>query len=161
MKRFRETNYYVTEDGKIYSSLKDLYLKPSLSKNGYYRVTIYVNNKREYYNIHRMVAECFIGKPTNNIQVNHKDCNKTNNHFLNLEYCSGIENMKHAYINNLVTPTNGELNGMSKLTKTDVLNIRNEYKNTKVTYKQLAEKYNITTSTVYKVIKNIIWKHVK
>ena len=54
------------------------YLMVSLCKNG----TV----KR--YLVHRLVAQAFVENPYNFPEVNHKDENKTNNHFENLEWCT-------------------------------------------------------------------------
>jgi hypothetical protein len=52
-------------------------------------------SKRDY--IHRLVAKHFLDNPDNLPQVNHKDCNKSNNHVDNLEWISGSDNIKHAH----------------------------------------------------------------
>lgn len=48
--------------------------------------------------VHRLVAVTFIGPPPEGKPwVNHKDGNKKNNHFLNLEWTSPSENIQHKY----------------------------------------------------------------
>lgn len=47
--------------------------------------------------IHRLVAKYFITNPRDLNEVNHIDGVKTNNAASNLEWCTHLENMKHAY----------------------------------------------------------------
>ena len=73
-------------------------LVPMLHKNGY----LFIALPKKQKSIHRLVAEAFIPNPNNLPQVNHKDCNKQNNNFKNLEWCNQSYNTKHAYDNNLI-----------------------------------------------------------
>lgn len=43
-----------------------------------------------------MVAELFLEPVEGKLYVNHKDCDKTNNHVDNLEWCTAQENSIHA-----------------------------------------------------------------
>lgn len=74
-------------------------LTPKFNKyNGYcsYCITT-TNGTKNYKYAHRLVAEAFIPNPQNKEQVNHKDGNKTNNHYTNLEWSTRKENMKHCF----------------------------------------------------------------
>lgn len=51
--------------------------------------------KREY--AHRLVAQHFLPNPNNLPQVNHKDCDKSNNAVSNLEWCKRGDNIDHAH----------------------------------------------------------------
>lgn len=46
--------------------------------------------------LHKAVAQCFIPNPDNKPQVDHKDTNKLNNHYLNLEWCTQKENSNNS-----------------------------------------------------------------
>lgn len=67
---------------------------------------------------HRAVALTWISNPRNAEQVNHIDGNKSNNSIGNLEWCTGLENIQHAFRTGLharpeqpvigVNPTTGD-----------------------------------------------------
>lgn len=77
-------------------------LKQIIKKTGYSQVVLYKNNIRKYISTHRIVAQAFIPNPNNKSCVNHIDGNKLNNNISNLEWCTHIENMNHAWQNGLV-----------------------------------------------------------
>ena len=49
--------------------------------------------------IHHLVAAAFLGPKPKGTEINHKDCDKTNNALSNLEYVSRGENIAHALAN--------------------------------------------------------------
>lgn len=63
----------------------------------YAQVCISDNCKRTTFKIHRLVGLLFVPNPDNKPHINHKDGNKANNHYTNLEWCTHSENIKHAY----------------------------------------------------------------
>ena len=86
--RINPRNVFMPE--RIMSShiLKKGYRKLTLSKSG-------INKK---FWVHRLVAIAFIPNPENKKEVNHIDCNPSNNHVSNLEWVTPSENMKHVFI---------------------------------------------------------------
>lgn len=73
-------------------------LKPSsCSNNGYKIVTLSLFGKQKYFTIHKLVCIHFLENKNNNKTINHKDGNKLNNHFENLEWCTNSENSLHAF----------------------------------------------------------------
>ena len=72
-------------------------LKPNTLAKGYYQVTLYKDNKRKSFQVHRLVAQAFVDNPNNMPQVNHINGNKQDNTFSNLEWCDNSENQKHAW----------------------------------------------------------------
>jgi hypothetical protein len=79
-------------------------LKPGLigdENKKYLAVDLVLNGKRKMHKIHRLVSMGFIENPNNKPQVNHKDGNKLNNHFNNLEWVTSKENAQHGWQNGL------------------------------------------------------------
>lgn len=70
--------------------------EPSIKDNGYLTVSLYKNNKKYHKYIHRLVAEAFIENPEGLATVNHKNFDKQDNYFTNLEWCSYGDNNDHA-----------------------------------------------------------------
>ena len=67
------------------------------TKCGYVRVKLYSGTSKFFrVSVHRLVADMYLPNTNNLPQVNHKDGNKMNNHFNNLEWCTSSDNMKHA-----------------------------------------------------------------
>jgi hypothetical protein len=95
-------DYIIHSDGKIWSNKRKKYMIPqSVATNRFgnkiLTVGIRINNKRKFYGIHRLVAECFIENPENKRTVNHIDGNTENNYVSNLEWATDSENQKHSY----------------------------------------------------------------
>lgn len=70
-------------------------LIPRTINSGYLMVVLHGDTKPVMKLIHRLVASAFLGG--SELQVNHIDGNKQNNHIENLEYTTRSENMRHAY----------------------------------------------------------------
>jgi len=93
-------DYQISNLGRVKSFLRTNFIKPVITHRGYYSVCIRKRNgKKINYVIHRLVALAFIPNPENKPEVNHKDSNKLNNHYSNLEWMTKRENINHFYNN--------------------------------------------------------------
>lgn len=88
-------NYYISKCGKIYSTLRNKFLKCQLNSNGYFRVSL--GREKKIY-LHQLIAETFIKKIDNTKNcINHINGKKTDNSIENLEWCTYSENLKHKF----------------------------------------------------------------
>lgn len=158
MKQYKDTDYFVSEDGKIFRNGKEL--SPSITNKGYktYRGTI--NKNRKHISIHRAVAELYIPNPNNLPQVNHIDGNKLNNHYTNLEWMSNRQNKDHALENGLYAKGSDMPN--SKLTESDIKWIRENYipKHPEFGGMSLSKKFGIGSAQISRIVNNKRWKHL-
>lgn len=109
--------YSVSSEGRIYSHRIKSLLKPFNDRNSYIRIGLRKTdrNSTKYYYIHRLVAEAFISKaPIDKPYINHKDENKSNNNYLNLEWCSIKENMNYGTRNKRISVSNTNQIAFSK-----------------------------------------------
>ena len=94
--------YSVSKDGLIvFNNESGKALKQAADKAGYVWVTLLLTDKDykiKRVPVHRMVAFTYLGPPgPDQVWVNHKDGNKANNHFENLEWSTISENIKHSF----------------------------------------------------------------
>jgi hypothetical protein len=115
--------YSITEDGIVFSHLRNKFKNHFYLKNGYLMVSLTKNKRQKNYSIHYLMAITYIGeKPSPSHQVMHLDNNKENNTIANLKWGTPREN--HMDKKNHGTFQEGEKHGMHKLTAEKVLQIR-------------------------------------
>lgn len=98
-------DYSITKCGKVYSHISNKHMKPSVTR-GYLRINIYNsdNGKKKNVHIHTLVAKMFLHSYEDGFVVNHKDGDKFNNNFENLEWISQQDNIIHSVATGLRTP---------------------------------------------------------
>lgn len=99
-------DYGVTKEGDIisYKSKIPIVLKGFINKGGYKYVDLSMNNKVTRFAIHQLVAHAYVNGFFENAVVNHKDGNKLNNCYTNLEWITQRDNIHHGYLNSGIGP---------------------------------------------------------
>lgn len=82
----QETDYSVTDDGKIFNDKTNRELKGTFSTNEYHSIQLVINGKPKTFMVHRLVAEAFCENPNNYNIVAHIDRNKKNDRASNLRW---------------------------------------------------------------------------
>lgn len=95
--RSLDRSYFRSDTGKEVL-VKGRVLKATANRYGYLIIRISVNKEKFTVRIHRLVAEIFVDNlnAVHFTQVNHKDGNKENNHYSNLEWVDNSYNQIHA-----------------------------------------------------------------
>ena len=112
-KQIENTRYLVSTLGHVRFITKQKNVKEIPDKDGYVYVLIR-SDKVLRKRLSVLVAKAFIPNPNNLPQVNHKNGNKLDNCVDNLEWVSGIDNIKHSWKTGLnKNNLNNELSDLS------------------------------------------------
>lgn len=128
--------YLVSNNGEVKGVKTGKIRKKSINHEGYYFVSVSLGSRKvkPCIKIHRAVAETFLQNTNNFPVVNHKDGNKLNNNFYNLEWCTYKDNSIHA-VDNCLTGKNIRIK---------CLNTGNIFRSIKQALKWLGKKNNKT-----------------
>jgi len=162
-------HYQISEDGLIrvnpeslrpIKSRKELQLGQSVKTNvspsdGYLRVNLKrENGVFDSRHVHRLLMLTFYPPEDKSLQVNHKDGNKLNNSFSNLEWVTHQENLNHAWANKLRKQPSRAI-----LTIDQVKEIRSTYcKGQPPSLASLGNKYGVSAHAIHKIITGKNWK---
>ncbi len=168
---YRESKSYphlflVGEDGSVMSKRrKGKLLKQNKHPHGYMHIATYDGGRKGKAicaKVHRLVAECFCENPENKPIVHHKDNNKSNNHFSNLEWTTYKENTQRAVDDGLLVSKRGADNKGAKLTEANVRWIRDHYKpySTEFGTRALGKMFGVNHVTISAAIRGESWSHI-
>lgn len=149
--------YSITPDGQVWSHINQKWLRSDVNNNGYHRVKLYGNQGYRKVGVHRLVMLAFVGP--SDLQVNHKNGDKSDNRLENLEYCTSSENQLHAHRTGLNTQI-GEKNSRSKLTYKQVVEIKELLKDGNLLHREIGELFGVTRTVISRISRGDAWGHV-
>lgn len=134
---YLDNYYYCDKHGNIYNKeFKKLKTRVNNSRDGYLTVSLWGKDengckKVTGVSVHKIVAELFIPKPDDNnlYEVNHKDFDRTNPDYENLEWVTHSDNIKYSIKagRHFVPDWSGTKNPKSKLKEEDIYKIIDLY----------------------------------
>ena len=161
--------YWIKRIGKgkgskriLLSRWKRLKMWESLTNKHYSMINISFNGKWKSVQIHRIILTAFAGACPNGKQCRHLNGKKWDNHLVNLKW--GTSEEQHQDRNRHGTGasvfTRGERNAMAKLKEADVKYIRKALQECKITRREAAELYGVSTGTIDDLAVGKTWKHI-
>lgn len=127
-------------------------LCPNVKEAGYLCLDLHKDGKSKEFSIHRLVAQAFIPNPNNLPEVNHKDGDKQNNCVDNLEWCTNLDNVRHAIQNGLIS--RAQLSHFQKC-GTSAVSKKVICLNTSMVFDSLnaaGRYFNVSSSTIFNII---------
>lgn len=84
-------NYLINEEGRVYSTISNKYLKLSKQSTGYLRFAVRKDGKTHFLLLHRVLCRVYGTLPSlaSKLEVDHIDGDKTNNNLSNLQAICG------------------------------------------------------------------------
>lgn len=165
--------YRVSDHGSVLSCGRTVYdkrtgsrtkkprlLKLTVDSAGYAKVTLYRGREKSVWKVHRLVATHFCEKAGGNDVVNHLDCDKLNNCWMNLEWTTIKGNNLHAQASGRQRPCIGEKSGTAKLTEEKVLAVLRMCEE-KIPQTKIAKHFGISQQQVSKIKNGDRWAHTR
>lgn len=139
----------VQRNAGTYGTAQDRILTPAISF-GYQRVTLSIGNSQRNFQVHRLIAEAFLGHQPDGQEVNHKNGVKHDNRIENLEWVTKSQNNAHRC--HILHRSNTQ-----KLNWEKVRTIRQQYA-LGITRRKLADEHGVGLGAIYAIIRGKNWK---
>lgn len=123
-------------------------------KTGYQRIDLCINCCKNVRTIHQLVLETFVGPRKCKMEGRHLDGNKQNNQLHNLRWGTKSENQRDRVIHG--TTNRGK--GNTKLTHTQILDIRQLLTLSIYSHKAIAAMFGVCRSTITDINTGRNWK---
>lgn len=164
--------YFASNIGRVKSVRfgRELIMKQPI-RNGYKYVNLNIDGDSKKVNVHRIIAKLFVENKKNKPQVNHKDLNRLNNFYTNLEWVTAKENIRHARDHGrmgmseksrikLSQRMTGEKHPCAKFKRDDIVIIKDLIETNSYNQRELADIFGVHKATISKIARGVIWGHV-
>jgi len=84
-------DYLISNEGKVWSKRRKIYLKEQTLKNGYKFIGLRKDNKQKNFLIHRLIGIHYIPNPENKPTIDHINRNRSDNRVENLRWATQKE----------------------------------------------------------------------
>lgn len=154
--------YYVSDFGRVYSMKRRRFLNLQIIQNGYYRVFLTLKDgSKRYYLIHRIVMiEFHYIDNYQDMQVNHKDGDKSYNYDDNLEWTTSSKNIQHAYDNGLKVKEFGEDCSYAVITNEQAHEVAKLLIQQKYSHIQISQMTGVPIHIVHNISDGTTWSKV-
>lgn len=133
-------------------------LSQGTDDGGYRQVILHFGGcKRKTIKVHRIVAEAFLGPRAEGQTVDHIDCDKENNHAVNLEYVTSIENLRRAVSNGLLRGKRAHNKGVGLKINAEIAASIRARVHAGQRRADIAEDFGIHVMTVGEIVRGEIW----
>lgn len=97
----KETNYEVSDDGKIFNRTTGKELKGTYKTNEYHSVQLTIEHQTKTFMVHRLVAKAFCENPNNYTIVDHINGDPHDERACNLRWVTSSENALNKHVKNI------------------------------------------------------------
>lgn len=154
--------YEISTHGRVYNPRRKRFIKGTVSQNGYRQVHLSIRgNRPRYHLVHALVLTAFVGPRPPGFVCDHISGDRLDNTLGNLEWVTPLENVLRAVRAGRIRPVPvcGSNHYRAKLTEEKVRAIRERHQAGERIV-DLALEYEITPSSINKVVKRMTWKHI-
>lgn len=158
--------YGITRNGDVWGEKRKTvqagWRKQTNNWRGYNTIALRKNGSVKNCMVSRLVAATYIPNPEDKPQVNHINGTKTDNRVENLEWVTQAENQQHARRAGLhKNQAKGSRHGNAKLTESQVLEMRQLFKDGGYTRLELSRKYGVHSLTARDILSGKEWSWLK
>lgn len=150
--------YMVSNYARIFNKYTNSFLSPQIGTDGYFAIRLMTDFGAKMFRLNRLVLLAFQPIPNSDeMVVNHIDCNPLNNHISNLEWVSRRQNAIHAYDHGLMKC--GEDGATAIISNEDAIKAGLLLQNTDLTYKEIVDVVgnNISVGIVQNICQGRDW----